>query len=172
MRKASIDRKTTETAISVSLDLDGTGAFDVKSGVGFLDHMLEQLSRHSLIDITLRAQGDTHIDFHHTTEDAAIALGQAMAKALGDPGFFLFDLIRNHRPDGHANERQAKHPAQNIRADGGGDPGTQSTSETMVHDGRCQNAEDDRDGFLETCGEDEGEKLGLVADFSEGDDSG
>jgi imidazoleglycerol-phosphate dehydratase len=84
MRKASIDRKTTETAISVSLDLDGTGAFDVKSGVGFLDHMLEQLSRHSLIDITLAAKGDTHIDFHHTTEDSAIALGQAVAKALGD----------------------------------------------------------------------------------------
>ena len=84
MRKASIDRKTTETAISVSLDLDGTGAFDVKSGVGFLDHMLEQLSRHSLIDITLVAKGDTHIDFHHTTEDSAIALGQAVAKALGD----------------------------------------------------------------------------------------
>ena len=84
MRKASIDRKTTETAISVSLDLDGSGAFDVKSGVGFLDHMLEQLSRHSLIDITLAAKGDTHIDFHHTTEDSAIALGQAVAKALGD----------------------------------------------------------------------------------------
>ena len=84
MRKASIDRKTTETAISVSLDLDGSGAFDVKSGVGFLDHMLEQLSRHSLIDITLAAKGDTHIDFHHTTEDSAIALGQSVAKALGD----------------------------------------------------------------------------------------
>jgi imidazoleglycerol-phosphate dehydratase len=84
MRKASIDRKTTETSISVSLDLDGTGAFDVKTGVGFLDHMLEQLSRHSLIDISLQAKGDTHIDFHHTTEDSAIALGQAVAKALGD----------------------------------------------------------------------------------------
>jgi imidazoleglycerol-phosphate dehydratase len=84
MRKASIDRKTTETSISVSIELDGTGTFDVKSGVGFLDHMLEQLSRHSLIDITLSAKGDTHIDFHHTTEDSAIALGQAVAKALGD----------------------------------------------------------------------------------------
>jgi imidazoleglycerol-phosphate dehydratase len=84
MRKASIDRKTTETSISVSIELDGTGTFDVKSGVGFLDHMLEQLSRHSLIDVTLRAKGDTHIDFHHTTEDSAIALGQAVAKALGD----------------------------------------------------------------------------------------
>jgi imidazoleglycerol-phosphate dehydratase len=67
MRKASIERKTTETSLSVDVNLDGTGAFDVKSGVGFLDHMLEQLSRHSLIDITLRAEGDTHIDFHHTT---------------------------------------------------------------------------------------------------------
>jgi imidazoleglycerol-phosphate dehydratase len=84
MRKASIERKTTETSLSVDVNLDGTGAFDVKSGVSFLDHMLEQLSRHSLIDITLRAEGDTHIDFHHTTEDSAIALGQAVAKALGD----------------------------------------------------------------------------------------
>ncbi len=84
MRKASLDRKTTETQISVSVDLDGTGAFDVKSGVGFLDHMLEQLARHSLMDIKLAATGDTHIDFHHTTEDSGIALGQAFAKALGD----------------------------------------------------------------------------------------
>ena len=84
MRKATIDRKTTETEISVSVNIDGTGSFDVKSGVGFLDHMLEQLSRHSLIDITLRAKGDTHIDFHHTAEDVGIALGQAVAKALGD----------------------------------------------------------------------------------------
>jgi imidazoleglycerol-phosphate dehydratase len=84
MRKASIDRKTTETEISVAVDLDGTGAYDVKTGVGFLDHMLEQLARHSLADITVRAKGDLHIDFHHTTEDSAIALGQAFAKALGD----------------------------------------------------------------------------------------
>ena len=84
MRKASIDRKTTETEISVTVDLDGTGAFDVKSGVGFLDHMLEQLARHALIDVKLRAKGDAHIDFHHTTEDCGIALGQAMAKALGE----------------------------------------------------------------------------------------
>ena len=84
MRKASLDRKTTETQISVAIDLDGTGAFDVKSGVGFLDHMLEQLARHSLMDIKLAATGDTHIDFHHTTEDSGIALGQAFAKALGD----------------------------------------------------------------------------------------
>ena len=84
MRKASIDRKTTETEISVSVNLDGTGAFDVKTGVGFLDHMLEQLARHALIDIKLRAKGDSHIDFHHCTEDCGIALGQAMAKALGE----------------------------------------------------------------------------------------
>jgi imidazoleglycerol-phosphate dehydratase len=84
MRNASLDRKTTETQIAVSINLDGTGAYDVKSGVGFLDHMLELLSRHSLIDIKLRAKGDTHIDFHHTTEDSGIALGQAFAKALGD----------------------------------------------------------------------------------------
>ncbi|MBL8901790.1 MAG: imidazoleglycerol-phosphate dehydratase HisB [Rhizobiales bacterium] len=84
MRKASLDRKTTETQIAVSINLDGTGAYDVKSGVGFLDHMLELLARHSLIDIKVRAKGDTHIDFHHTTEDTGIALGQAFAKALGD----------------------------------------------------------------------------------------
>ena len=84
MRKASLDRKTTETQIAVSINLDGTGAYDVKSGVGFLDHMLELLARHSLIDIKVRAKGDTHIDFHHTTEDIGIALGQAVAKALGN----------------------------------------------------------------------------------------
>ncbi len=82
MRKATIDRKTTETDISVTVDLDGTGAYDVKSGIGFLDHMLEQLARHSLVDIKLRASGDTHIDFHHTVEDTGIALGQAFAAAL------------------------------------------------------------------------------------------
>jgi len=84
MRKASIERKTTETEIAASVVLDGPGAYDVKTGVGFLDHMLEQLARHSLIDIKLRAKGDLHIDFHHTTEDSGIALGQAVAKALGD----------------------------------------------------------------------------------------
>jgi imidazoleglycerol-phosphate dehydratase len=84
MRKASIERRTTETEISASVDLDGKGAYEVKTGIGFLDHMLEQLARHSLIDITLTAKGDLHIDFHHTTEDSGIALGQAVAKALGD----------------------------------------------------------------------------------------
>jgi imidazoleglycerol-phosphate dehydratase len=84
MRKASIERKTTETEISVSVDLDGEGTYDVKTGIGFLDHMLELLSRHSLIDLKLRAKGDLHIDFHHTAEDSGIALGQAVAKALGD----------------------------------------------------------------------------------------
>jgi imidazoleglycerol-phosphate dehydratase len=84
MRKAGIERKTTETEIAVTVDLDGKGAYDVKTGVGFLDHMLEQLARHSLLDIKVRAKGDLHIDFHHTTEDSGIALGQAVAKALGD----------------------------------------------------------------------------------------
>jgi imidazoleglycerol-phosphate dehydratase len=84
MRRASIERKTTETEIAVTVDLDGKGAYDIKTGVGFLDHMLEQLARHSLIDIKARAKGDLHIDFHHTTEDSGIALGQAVAKALGD----------------------------------------------------------------------------------------
>lgn len=84
MRSASISRATKETDIAVTVDLDGTGTYDVATGIGFLDHMLEQLARHSLIDITVRAAGDTHIDFHHTTEDVGIALGQALRQALGD----------------------------------------------------------------------------------------
>jgi imidazoleglycerol-phosphate dehydratase len=83
-RRASVTRRTKETAISASVDLDGTGAYDIATGVGFLDHMIEQLARHSLIDIRLKAEGDLHIDQHHTTEDAGIVLGQAVAKALGD----------------------------------------------------------------------------------------
>ncbi|HEU4985840.1 MAG TPA: imidazoleglycerol-phosphate dehydratase HisB [Rhizobiaceae bacterium] len=83
-RSADFSRKTKETEISVSVDLDGSGRFDIETGVGFFDHMLEQLSRHSLIDITLRAKGDLHIDDHHTVEDCGIAIGQAIAEALGD----------------------------------------------------------------------------------------
>ncbi len=84
MRTASISRKTAETEITASVDLDGTGQYDCDTGVGFFDHMLDQLARHSLIDITLRASGDLHIDDHHTVEDCGIALGQALARALGD----------------------------------------------------------------------------------------
>jgi len=84
MRKAEIKRKTNETDIAVAIDLDGTGAYDIETGVGFLDHMLDQLSKHSLIDIKVRAKGDLHIDFHHTAEDVGIALGEAIKKALGD----------------------------------------------------------------------------------------
>ncbi len=84
MRTATIERKTKETEISVSLDLDGSGNYDVSTGIGFLDHMLEQLSRHSLMDLTVKATGDLHIDFHHTTEDTGIAIGEAFSKALGD----------------------------------------------------------------------------------------
>jgi imidazoleglycerol-phosphate dehydratase len=83
-RQATISRKTKETEITATVDLDGSGAFDVATGIGFLDHMLEQLARHSLIDIALKAKGDLHIDFHHTAEDTGIVLGQAVAKALGD----------------------------------------------------------------------------------------
>ena len=83
-RTATIDRKTNETQISVAIDLDGAGTANIATGVGFLDHMLEQLARHSLIDITLKVKGDLHIDFHHTTEDAGIALGQAFSQAIGD----------------------------------------------------------------------------------------
>ena len=83
-RQATIARATRETEITATVDLDGQGAYDIKTGIGFLDHMLEQLARHSLIDIKLAAKGDLHIDFHHTTEDCGIVLGQAVAKALGD----------------------------------------------------------------------------------------
>ena len=84
MRKADISRSTNETRIAVSVDLDGAGRSDVSTGIGFFDHMLEQLSRHSLIDLEVRAEGDTHIDFHHTAEDVGIAIGQAIGHALGD----------------------------------------------------------------------------------------
>ena len=84
MRQAKVERNTSETQISATVELDGSGRYDISSGIGFLDHMLEQLSRHSLIDITLKATGDLHIDFHHTTEDTGIALGQALDQALGD----------------------------------------------------------------------------------------
>ena len=84
MRKGAVARKTKETSIEASLDLDGSGVSDVSTGVGFFDHMLDQLARHSLIDMTVRAVGDRHIDDHHTVEDVGIALGQALAKALGD----------------------------------------------------------------------------------------
>lgn len=83
-RSASIARKTGETDISVSVNLDGTGAAKVATGIGFLDHMLDLLARHSLIDLDVRAKGDLHVDFHHTTEDVGIALGQAVRQALGD----------------------------------------------------------------------------------------
>ena len=84
MREAKVARKTSETDIEVALNLDGTGKYDIDTGIGFLDHMLESLSRHSLIDLNVRAKGDLHIDFHHTTEDTGIAIGDAVHKALGD----------------------------------------------------------------------------------------
>ena len=84
MRSATITRNTAETQISVTINLDGTGQYDNQTGVGFFDHMLDQLSRHSLIDMTIRAAGDYHIDDHHTVEDTGIALGQAIVQAVGD----------------------------------------------------------------------------------------
>ena len=86
MRSGRIERKTAETAIVVEVDLDGTGQYRVSTGIGFLDHMVEQFSRHSLIDVTMTVDGDLHVDQHHTTEDSALALGQALAQALGDKG--------------------------------------------------------------------------------------
>jgi imidazoleglycerol-phosphate dehydratase len=84
MRRAEVRRETTETSIAVSLDLDGTGAYAISTGIGFFDHMLEQLSRHSLIDLSVETKGDLHIDQHHTVEDTGLAIGEALAKALGD----------------------------------------------------------------------------------------
>lgn len=84
MRKASVERNTNETRIKVAVNLDGNGVYRVSTGIGFFDHMLEQLSRHSLIDLDIEAKGDLHIDAHHTVEDTGIALGQALYKALGD----------------------------------------------------------------------------------------
>lgn len=84
MRTGSVHRKTNETSIDVTVNLDGTGIYSVSTGIGFLDHMLEQLSRHSLIDLDVKAIGDLHIDQHHTTEDTGLAIGEAIAKALGD----------------------------------------------------------------------------------------
>ena len=84
MRQASVERKTKETQICATVNLDGSGVYSVSSGIGFLDHMLEQLSRHSLIDLKVKANGDLHIDFHHTTEDTGIVIGEAVNKALGD----------------------------------------------------------------------------------------
>ena len=84
MRTATVQRQTSETSISVEVNLDGTGIYEVSTGIGFLDHMLEQLSRHSLIDLKVLTKGDLHVDQHHTTEDTGIAIGEALAKALGD----------------------------------------------------------------------------------------
>jgi len=84
MRKGAITRKTAETDITVAIDLDGTGDYENRTGVGFFDHMLDQLARHALIDMTITATGDLHIDDHHTVEDVGIALGQALSQAMGD----------------------------------------------------------------------------------------
>ena len=84
MRKYSVNRKTKETTIEVKVNLDGIGKSDIKTGIGFLDHMLDQISKHSLIDISIKAKGDLHVDLHHTTEDSALALGEALNKALGE----------------------------------------------------------------------------------------
>lgn len=97
-RKSTIERNTSETKISVSVNIDGTGKYNVSTGIGFFDHMLEQLSKHSLIDIDVSCDGDTHIDYHHSVEDVAIALGKAFKESLGDKkgieryGFFLLPM--------------------------------------------------------------------------------
>ena len=84
MRIANVERKTKETSISVDINIDGAGKYDIQTGIGFLDHMLEQVSKHSLIDLKVKAKGDLHIDLHHTTEDTGIAIGEALLKAMGE----------------------------------------------------------------------------------------
>ena len=84
MRKYSVNRKTKETTIEVIVNLDGKGKSDIETGIGFLDHMLDQISKHSLMDISIKAKGDLHVDLHHTTEDSALAFGEALNKALGE----------------------------------------------------------------------------------------
>ena len=99
MRTASLERNTKETEISVEVNIDGSGKADISTGIGFLDHMLEQVARHSLIDIKLKAKGDLHVDQHHTVEDSGIALGQALTKALGDKkGITRFAVTRGANP--------------------------------------------------------------------------
>src|SRR3546814_19195752 len=99
-RKASVARKTKETDITVSVNVDGTGSYKVATGVGFLDHMLETFSRHSLIDLEVQAKGDIHIDYHHLTEDTGIVIGEAVAKALGDrAGILRYGVALNPRDE-------------------------------------------------------------------------
>ena len=87
MRRYSLNRKTKETNINVEVNIDGSGKSEINTGIGFLDHMLDQLSKHSLIDLKVHAKGDLHIDYHHTTEDSALAIGEALNKALGDQSY-------------------------------------------------------------------------------------
>ncbi len=109
MRTGRIERNTKETEILVEVNLDGTGAYEVSTGIGFLDHMIEQFSRHSLIDVTLKVKGDLHIDQHHTTEDSALALGEAIAEALGDKGGIGRYGTRLFADGRDAGARRARH---------------------------------------------------------------
>ena len=105
MRTGTISRKTNETSIDVTVNLDGTGVYAISTGIGFLDHMLEQLSRHSLIDLAVTAKGDLHIDQHHTTEDTGIAIGEAVLAALGDKrGITRIEVVRTHPCPSHLCE--------------------------------------------------------------------
>ena len=117
MRTAQVVRKTNETDISVQVFLDGTGDFDIQTGIGFFDHMLEQLAKHSLIDLKIRAKGDLHIDMHHTVEDTGIAIGQALAEALGERRgirrYASFHLPMDEAPD-PGGSRHFRPPIPNL----------------------------------------------------------
>ena len=109
MRKAAVKRKTKETDVEVAVNLDGTGASPIATGIGFFDHMLDLLARHSRIDITVKAKGDLHIDHHHTTEDVGIALGQAVKQALGDMKGITRYAERAHADGRGADPRRDRH---------------------------------------------------------------
>ena len=125
MRRGTISRDTAETKIAVEIDLDGTGAYEVSTGIGFLDHMIEQLSRHSLIDIKLNVAGDLHVDQHHTTEDSALAFGQALNQALAGKGAAAGGrgMRAGHAPIMHTAGLAPQVPLQPVVDGGGGDRG-------------------------------------------------
>ena len=137
MRDAQITRTTSETAISVSLSLDGSGTAKISTGIGFFDHMLDQLAKHALMDMTISAKGDLHIDDHHTVEDVGIAIGQALAKALGDKkGIRRYGHFALAMDDAHPAEALGAARRQVFRNQGPQIPGTKRMQIEFARDGQ------------------------------------